>query len=95
LTGIAHLPTKASQDNGAAVGVSASLRCVTRANDGTIACPSDPSVPRPGTDYFACTNSDYVEKTAFEKSENAMVYIYRPTATNPAKKLLRIQGSQR
>lgn len=36
----------------------------------------------------ACANSDYFEKTPLANKENAMVYIYRPGASNPGKKPL-------
>ncbi len=36
----------------------------------------------------ACANSDYFEPTALTDSDNAMVYIYRPAATNPGEKPL-------
>jgi len=37
----------------------------------------------------ACANSDYFEPTPLADSRNAMVYLYRPAATNPGKKPLR------
>lgn len=36
----------------------------------------------------ACANSDYFEATSLVNADNAMVYIYRPAATNPGKKPL-------
>ena len=36
----------------------------------------------------ACANSDYFEPTPLVSPENAMVYLYRPAATNPGKKPL-------
>ena len=36
----------------------------------------------------ACANSDYFEATSLVNADNAVVYIYRPAATNPGKKPL-------
>ena len=36
----------------------------------------------------ACANSDYFEASALSNSDNALVYLYRPAATNPGKKPL-------
>ena len=36
----------------------------------------------------ACANSDYFEQTPLVSPENAIVYLYRPAASNPGKKPL-------
>ena len=37
----------------------------------------------------ACANSDYFEADTLTTTDNALVYVYRPAATNPGKKPLR------
>ena len=39
-----------------------------------------------------CQNTDYFEASPISQSGKAMVYVYRPAATNPGKKPLRLSS---